>query len=609
MVREDDIYEDEAEIEAADDAVIGKAFRVSLIAFGVVGALVALGWWILGREEAAPPAQVVERVAPTRAVDEETAPPVLFRDVTEASGLSFVHENGARGEKLLPETMGGGAAFLDLEDDGDPDLLLVNSCLWPESAPEGEQPTMALYENDGNGGFTDVTAGRGLDVTFYGMGVAVGDADCDGDRDLFFTAVGPNRFFAADGGRFAEADVGLAGEPEAWSTCAAFFDGDGDGDLDLYVGNYVRWSRAIDFEVDYQLTGLGRAYGPPTNFAGAHAYYYRNDDGRFVDRSAEAGVQVANSATGEPVGKALGVRPSDIDADGDLDLFVANDTVQNFLFQNRGDGTFEEQGARMGLAYDRDGSATGAMGIDAAYFRSDGGLGFAIGNFANEMTSLYVGQERSGLFVDESIGSGIGAPSRSRLSFGVCFLDYDLDGRLDLIEANGHLEDEIQKVQASQSYEQPAQLFWNAGEQARRTFIEVDDDLSGDLGRPIVGRSVLYADIDRDGDLDVLFTQSGGAPLLLRNDQGLGHHWLQVRLVDTSCNRDAIGARLELVAGGRVQRADVMPTRSYLAQVEPLAVFGLGDATRVEQLTIVWPDGTREVREDLPVDRRLVIER
>ena len=605
----DDIYEDDLEIESADDTVIGKAFRISLVVFAAIGLLIAGVFWFLGREADAPPPQEVEQVAPTRVEESLSQPAVRFVDVTEQAGIAFVHENGARGDKLLPETMGGGAAFLDLEDDGDPDLLLVNSALWPGDAPEGSQPTMALYRNDGSGRFEDVTVEHGLDKSFYGMGVAVGDADCDGDRDLFFTAVGENRFFGAEDGVFSEADVGVAGDDGAWSTCAAFFDADADGDLDLYVGNYVRWSREIDFEVDYQLTGLGRAYGPPTNFGGAHAFFYRNDDGRFVDRSEAAGFHVANSATGEPVGKALGVRPMDVDVDGDLDLFVANDTVQNFFFQNDGAATFEERGARLGLAFDRDGSATGAMGIDAGYFRGGDDLGFAIGNFANEMTSLYVSQGRSGLFADESIGAGIGAPSRRRLSFGVCFFDYDLDGRLDLLQANGHLEDEIQTVQASQQYEQPAQLFWNAGAEARRTYVEVEGAETGDLSEPIVGRSALFADIDLDGDPDVLLTQSGGAPLLLRNDQDLGNHWLRLRLVDTGCNSDAIGARVTVEAGGVSQCLDVMPTRSYLAQVEPTLTFGLGDATTVERITIVWPDGTEEVREGLDVDQALVIER
>lgn len=607
---QDDIYEDEAEVEAVDDTVIGKAFRWSLLAFVLVGGGVATGAWLLGREQAPPPPQHVERVAPSRAEESALPPAVVFTDVTQASGLRFVHENGGRGAKLLPETMGGGAAFVDVEDDGDPDLVLVNGALWPEDAQEGVgQPTQALYENDGSGRFADATARRGLDASFFGMGVAVGDADCDGDRDLYFTAVGPNRLFADGGERYAEADIGVSGAAEDWSTCAAFFDADGDGDLDLYSGNYVRWSRDIDFRVDYQLTGVGRAYGPPTNFAGADSCFYRNDDGRFVDRSAESGIRVHNPATGEPMGKALGVRPIDADCDGDVDLFVANDTVANFFFENDGEGAFAERGARMGVAFDRNGNATGAMGIDAAWFRGDDSVGFAIGNFANEMTSLYVAQETGGLYVDESIGAGIGAPSRARLSFGVCFLDYDLDGCTDLLQANGHIEDEIQTVQASQTYRQPAQLFWNAGPASRRTYAEVDLAGAGDLGRPIVGRSVLAADVDLDGDLDALLTQAGGAPLLLRNDQALGHHWLRVRLVQPGCNRDAIGARLVLESGGRRQRADVMPARGYLSSQPPSVTFGLGEATRVERLTIVWPDGTQEVREGLAVDRELVLER
>jgi hypothetical protein len=603
--RADEVELADAELVAEDDAVIGRAFKLSLFVAGAAAAVIVAAIWIAKLSVKAPETRPIENAPPVAARSDARPPAVAFTDVSE--GIGFTHVSGAHGQKLLPETMGGGVAFLDFDGDGDADLLFVNSCHWPGHEPAGAPaPTMALYANDGQGRFSDVTRAAGLDVTFYGMGVAVGDADCDGDPDLVFTAVGPARFFRNDGGRFTQADVGLRGAEDDWSTCATFFDSDGDGDLDLFVGRYVRWSPEIDLAVDFRLTGIGRAYGPPTNFAGTHSLLYENDGGgRFSDVSELAGLVVLNPATQAPMGKALGVMALDADDDGDCDLFVANDTVQNHFFRNRGDGTFEEVGAELGVAFDRNGAATGAMGIDACFYDERCTLAFAIGNFANEMTSFYVAQRGGELFADEAITSGIGAPSRQRLSFGVAFLDYDLDGRPDLLQANGHIEGEINVVQPSQRHEQPAQLFWNAGPASRTTFVEVAD--AGDLSRPIVGRGAAYADVDGDGDVDVLLTQAGGAPLLLRNDQALGHHWLRLRIQGDGCNRDAIGARVEVTAGGRTQRAVVQPSRGYLSSVELPLTFGLGPATEVERVRVRWADGREREWTGLEVDRLHVL--
>jgi hypothetical protein len=603
----------EVELVPEDDAVIGRALRRSAVALGAL-AVVALGAWLwVERPRAERAVHSFEAAAPeaVETAAAAAAPALPFADVTGRAGIDFVHHNGATGEKLLPETMGGAGAFFDYDGDGDADLLLVNGAPWPWSPPGGGRPTQRLYANDGRGRFTDVTAEAGLAVSFYGQGVAVGDVDGDGDPDLFFTAVGPNRLFENRGGRFVETTeaAGVAGVADAWSTAAAFFDADGDGDLDLYVGNYVRWSRRIDIDVDYRLTGVGRAYGPPANYEGTHSLLYENTGGgRFRDVSAAAGIRVDNPATGQPAGKALAVLPVDADRDGRMDLFVANDTVGNFFFHNQGDGTFVENGAAWGLAYDPMGNATGAMGVDAGYHRNDGELAFVIGNFANEMTSVYVSQGDPTLYADEAIGEGVGAPSRSALSFGILLLDVDLDGRLDLLQANGHLEEEIDKVDPSQKYRQSAQLFWNAGPEARSTFLPVDPATTGDLARPIVGRGSAYADVDGDGDLDVALFQTGGPPLLLENRQELGHHWLRVDLEGdpaAGSNRDAIGARLTLTSGGVTQVRHVGPTKSYLSQSERTVTFGLGTAERVERLEIVWPDGSQQVLTDLAVDREI----
>jgi hypothetical protein len=603
----------EQELVPADDAIIGRAFRWSLLVMVVIAAAAAVTAWLVTRPDVKPPPAPAPRAEAIARRPVARPPTVVFTDITAEAGIDFVHTNGAVGDKLLPETMGGGCAFLDFDADGDQDLLLVNSGHWPTSpGADGAPATMALYRNDGAGRFEDVTAASGLDVGFYGMGAAVGDYDNDGDADLYFTAVGPNHLFRNDGGRFVDVTGagGVAGAADQWSTSAGFFDYDGDGDLDLFVCNYVRWSKEIDFALDYRLTGLGRAYGPPMNFEGTFPYLFRNDgDGTFTEVSAAAGLAVTNPATGVPVAKALGVTFLDIGADGRIDVFVANDTVRNVLFRNTGDGTFDEVANLSGAAYNGMGAATGAMGIDAAYYRNDETLGFGIGNFANEMTSLYVSQGSAWQFADESIGEGLGAPSRLHLSFGLFFFDYDLDGRLDLLQANGHLEDEINTVQPSQHHRQPAQLFWNAGPESRFCFVEADRTSVGDLSRPIVGRGAAYADIDGDGDLDVLLTEVGGRPTLLRNDQDQGHHWLRVKLTGRTANRDAIGAWVELTGSdGITRRRQVMPTRSYLSQVELPVTFGLGAQDDVETIRVRWPDGSTQEAPVPAIDTTIVVE-
>ncbi|MCZ6793418.1 MAG: CRTAC1 family protein [Planctomycetota bacterium] len=591
---------EEGELVSVDDRVISTFFWWSLAVFALVGGVVGLVVYLSTRE---PPQTVVEErpfVPPKEPLRTARPPTVRFTDITVAAGIRFHHENGARGEKLLPETMGPGCAFLDHDGDEDPDIVLVNATVWPgDPAASEPPPTPALYRNDGGGAFTEVTREAGLAVSLYGMGVAVADYDGDGRVDVFLTAVGENRLFRNVGGRFEEVtrQAGVAGGADEWSTSAGFFDGDGDGDLDLFVCNYVRWSREIDANVNYRLVGVGRAYGPPTHFEGTQPYYYRNDgDGTFTEVAAQVGLHVTNAATGVPVAKALALIPFDVDLDGWMDILVANDTVRNFLFKNRGDGTFVEEGRGLGVAYDSDGNSTGAMGVDAAYYRNDRSLALAVGNFATEMSSLYVTEEDTLLFTDHAINEGIGPVSRQMLSFGLFFFDYDLDGRTDLFQTNGHLEEEINQVQPSQHYRQPSQLFWNVGPSYRSTFVPVDGATVGDLSQPVVGRAASYADIDGDGDLDILITQTGGSALLLRNDQELGHGWLRLRLVGSRKNRDAIGARVEVDAGGVTQRRQVMPTRSYLSQVESVLTFGLGESPRADAVRVWWP-GEREPRE------------
>ena len=603
-------HQGQTERTRAGEAIIRYWFRRSLAIILVIGTIAAGIGWYLNSDEA--PAIIIEEAMVSGPVIEEkilpqSPPAVVFRDITSDAGIDFVHTNGAYGDRLLPESIGSGTAFFDYDNDGDQDLLLVNSSWFP-GHEQPTTPTLALYQNDGSGQFTDVTREAGLAIDCYGMGVAVGDYDNDGWTDLYVTTLNDNFLFKNGQGRFTDvtAASGTAGRPSDWSTTAAFFDYDNDGDLDLFVGNYVQWTREIDLEIDFRVTGLGRAIGAPNHFFGTTNRLYRNDGQNiFSDVSQAAGIVITDPVTQAQIGKALAVAPVDYDRDGWMDLFVANDTTRNFLYHNLGEGHFEEIGALEGIAFDRNGKATGAMGIDAAYFRNDDDLGIGIGNFANEMSSLYVTAGGQPPFVDEAIMEGFGPASRLALTFGLFFFDYDLDGRLDLFQANGHLETEINVVQSSQTYAQAAQLFWNCGTACRSRFVLVAE--TGDLYTPMVGRGAAYADIDNDGDLDLAVVQNGRRAVLFRNEQALGHHWLRVRLIGNHSNRNAIGAIVELSTDGVTQRRMVMPTRSYLSQSELPLTFGLADNSAVDQLQVTWPDGQQQVVPVPQLDRMMTI--
>ncbi len=565
------------------------------------------------------------KIAPARERQAVPVPLVRFRDVTAAAGISFHHFNGSTGKKLLPETMGSGVAAFDFDGDGLQDLLFVDGCPWPGSPVPHPGPHLVLYRNRGDGAFEDVTRLVGLDVSFYGMGVAVGDIDNDGFPDLFITGVGGNHLFrnvpGKSGGRHfmdvtAEAGVGGPGgwpgrtnpaEFLAWSksiafpSSATFLDFDGDGRLDLFVCSYVDWSPANDLAIDATLTGIGRAYVPPTQFDGALCTLYRNIDGvHFSDVSAEAGIHVVErEGTGpnsrlRPVGKALGVVLCDPDEDGWPDLVVANYTVRNFFFHNvlgpNGSRRFVEEGLSTNVAY-AEGRARGAMGVDYGEYRP-GKNALLIGNFSNEpSTFLTLDNPSRLLFSDAALAMGLAGPSRNPLKFGAFFFDYDNDGRLDLLTCNGHLEPDIAHVQAGQTYAQAVQLFWNTGD-SQRLFEPVTEASAGpDLFRPLVGRGCAFLDFNGDGKLDVVLTANNGPARLLRNDGELKHHWIRLTVTGDGVhsNVSAIGAQIIVQTGEQTLRRQVTGGRGYLSQSELPVTVGLGQATRVDKVTVLWP--------------------
>jgi len=509
----------------------------------------------------------------------EQSPGFHFTDVTEAAGLDFQHNSGAFGAKYLPETMGPGCAFLDYDGDGWLDLLLANGCDWP--GHKRERTTLRLYRNNRNGTFTDVTAAAGLAVEMYAMGVAVGDYDNDGFPDILVTAVGQNRLFHNTGkGRFIDvtAQAGLAAR-SGFSTSAMWFDYDRDGLLDLFVCNYVQWSPEHD--VFCSSDGKNKSYCTPEAYRGSTCWLFRNrGDGRFEDVTARSGIFDTSS-------KSLGVALIDYDRDGWPDILVANDTQPNKLYRNLANGAFEEIGVRSGIAFSEDGRARAGMGIDAADFANAGASGVAITNFDNEMVALYrAGQ--SGPFTDIAVPSGIGAASRNSLGFGCAFFDADLDGRLDLAVANGHIDPTVRNIRMNTAYAQPPHLFLNQG---GGKFRDVAQQAGAEFASPKVARGLACGDFDNDGDIDLLMTTNHGPAFLYRNDVANGNRSLRLRVVGTKSNRDGIGTVVRVYTPEGAQMQMVKSGSSYLSQSELAVTFGLGPRDSAQRLLVEWPSG------------------
>jgi enediyne biosynthesis protein E4 len=538
---------------------------------------------------AAVPAKPLQRDVPlpskpTLPVTARPTGPIEFTDVTAQAGIHFKHNSGAFGRKYLPETMGSGACFLDYDDDGWQDILLVNSTDWPGHKTTKSYP--ALYHNNKDGTFTDVTRDAGLEVEMYGMGCAVADFDNDGFDDVYITGVGGNRLFRNLGnGKFRDVTSKAGVADHGFSTNAIWFDYDNDGKLDLFVSHYVDWS--VEKDQYCTLDNKNKSYCTPQVYKGESATLFHNKgNGLFENVTKRSGLF-------DPSSKSLGVVMLDYDDDGWMDLFVANDTQPNKLYRNNHDGTFTDNAVAAGVAYGESGTTRAGMGADAGDYDQSGRMGLVVGNFTNEGLALYR-NEGSGLFNDESTASGVGLASVKSLTFGTVFFDYDLDGLLDIFAANGHVADDISIMQPTLSYEQVPELFHNRG---NGKFEDVAGRSGSALRHAVVGRGVAYGDFDNDGDLDLLVTTNNGSARLLRNDNGNKNDVLRIKTVGTRSNRDGIGTKVTLRTnkGGRLS-AIVKSGSSYLSQSELPLTFGLGrplDGKKAD-IEVRWPSGKKE---------------
>jgi enediyne biosynthesis protein E4 len=530
---------------------------------------------------------------------------VRFTDITREAGINFMHINGAFGSKWMPETVGSGGGFLDYDNDGLMDIFLVNSSEWPGQGT-GMDTSPKLFRNMGDGTFRDVSAEAGLDFSIYGMGSCFADFDGDGDVDIYLTAVGNNRLLRNDNGRFtditSQARVsGNSPEPgraPAWSTGAAWVDVDRDGWLDLVVANYVKWTPETDIYTTRD--GKTKSYATPDVYEGESCRLYRNAEGKYFEDITEEGGLLNEQ------GKSLGVAIADFNGDHWPDIVIVNDTQPNFLYMNQGDGTFLNQAIIAGIGYDETGRARAGMGVDVADIRNDGRQAIAIGNFSGEPISLYTQIGNGDLFQDLAGSARLTRPSLLQLTFGLHFVDLNLDGFLDLVAVNGHIEPEINIVQKDITFAQKPQLYLNDNGK----FIDISKQVGQAFDEPVVGRGLASADIDNDGDPDLLIMVNGGSPKLLRNDTENDLKYVKVRLKGSMPNWQAIGAKVNLWTGGMRQQRLVRTGSSYLSQSEVnTLIFGLGENQKADSLTVTWPtSGAVSTLKDLPAGEVYIIE-
>ena len=521
-----------------------------------------------------------------------------FTSVTKEAGIHFKHHNGGRGQQYFIEPLGGGAAFLDYNNDGFQDIYFVNGTDLPplaEGRSDGvELPRNALYRNNGDGTFTDVTMAARVADTGYGMGCAVGDYDNDGFPDLYVTNFGANVFFRNNGdGTFTNVTKGTGTGDARWGASCAFVDYDNDGFLDLYVTNYVKY----EVESDQVCMNKGvRVYCDPRIYEGELDILYRNNgDGTFTDVTEVAGFS-------EATGRGLALVWGDYDDDGDMDVYIANDADRNFLYRNNGDGTFTDVSLTAGVGFGEDGDAENGMGADFGDYDNDGRLDLVVTNFQDQTNTLYH-NEGDGLFSDMSYASQIGTISLSYLAWGVGFCDYDNDGYQDLFIANGHLDENVQAFNPTGFYEQPNLLFRNNRD---GTFDEVGVNSGSGTRLEKVSRGFASSDYDNDGDLDLLVTNLKETPDLLQN-RGGQNAWLILKLIGTRSNRDAIGAKVKATTGNLTQIREVRSGSSYLSQNDMRLHFGLGKHRQIDRLEIRWPSGLRERLEGIEANQILTL--
>ena len=589
--------------------------------------LMSLGWLLGGCS------------AKSRSSAESAKSDIRFTEISVEAGIDFTHNNGARGKKYMPETVGSGVAFLDYDNDGRQDLLFVNSTRWP--GDKGPPGINRLYRNLGGGKFKDVTSESGLGIEMYGMGAAVADFDNDGFQDIYLTALGPNRLFrnrlgsttgnTGDTGKSVGSRQSAAGRTDGpqrsddpttrrpifeditrsagvqgvaapglelrwkWSSGASWLDYDRDGLLDLFVLNYVKWSPKTD--VWCGRPGGPKAYCPPGSYEGYPSTLYHNEGGgRFRDVSREMGI-----VGGRLVGKSFGIAAADYNGDGWTDVAIANDTWPNFLFINEGGKRFVERGVESGIAYGDDGQAKAGMGIDVADWNNDGRFGLLIGNFSSESLSLFR-NEGDAFFIDAAHKAGMAHSSLHFLTFGLFFFDYDLDGWQDAFTANGHIDEFVRTYDSLVSYKERPLLFRN---NRNGTFSE--SGLQCGLLEEIVGRGAAHADIDGDGDLDIAVVSNGRPARLYRNDGGGSNRWIRLRLEGVRSNRDGIGALVRVSASGITQAQVVHSGSSFLSENQRELTFGLGAAKQADRVEVVWPGGERQSAESLAANKRYTI--
>lgn len=532
-------------------------------------------------------------------------PAIKMTDITREAGIQFTHVTGAFGQKWMPETVGSGGGFLDYDNDGLLDIFLVNGKEW-EGHASNTKSTCKLYRNLGDGTFEDVSEKAAITFSIYGMGSCFADYDADGDMDIYITAVGDNMLLRNDQGKFTDVTQQFhatgndtsPGAVPAWSTGAVWVDVDRDGWLDLFVANYVKWTPETDIYITRD--GKNKSYATPDVYKGESCRLYKNVKGKyFKDITENAGVLNYD-------GKSLGVAIADFNNDSWPDIVVSNDTQSNFLYINNGDGTFSDKAIVAGIGYDENGLARAGMGIDVADIGNNDKLAIAIGNFSQEPLSLYTQTGSGELFQDRAGAARLTRPSLLKLTFGLQFCDFDVDGYLDLITANGHIEPQINEIQKDITFAQTPQMFYNSGGK----YIDMSSEAGEVFNEPVVGRGIATADFDKDGDMDVLITVNGGSPKLLRNDSEGNNNYVGIILKGKNPNFQAIGAKIILFTNGMKQQRMVRTGSSYLSQSDIVTtIIGLGKNEKADSLKVIWPtSGNNKILRDLMINQVHVIE-